>query len=57
MLKRAQSAGVEAPAHAGDHGARLLEAVREAVDAGADPELELRRAADRYREQVERTDR
>jgi uncharacterized protein YabN with tetrapyrrole methylase and pyrophosphatase domain len=54
VLKRAKSAGREAPRPAGDHGARLLEAVREAVDAGADPELELRQAADRYREQVER---
>ena len=40
-----------------DHGERLLEAVRAAVEDGADPELELRRAADRYREQVERQDR
>ncbi len=57
VLKRARSAGVEAEPEGDDHGARLLEAVRGAVDAGADPELELRRAADRYREQVERTDR
>jgi uncharacterized protein YabN with tetrapyrrole methylase and pyrophosphatase domain len=57
VLKRARSAGVEAVPDGDDHGARLLEAVRGAVDAGADPELELRRAADRYREQVERTDR
>ena len=57
VLKRARSAGVEATPDGDDHGARLLEAVRDAVDAGADPELELRRAADRYREQVERTDR
>ena len=28
-------------------------AVREAVEAGVDPELSLRAAADRYREQVE----
>ena len=32
----------------------LAEAVRQAVEAGVDPELELRRAADRFREQVER---
>jgi uncharacterized protein YabN with tetrapyrrole methylase and pyrophosphatase domain len=54
VLKRARSAGREAPAAHRDHGALLLEAVREAVEAGADPELELRRAADRYREQIER---
>jgi nucleoside triphosphate diphosphatase len=57
VLKRAKSAGLEGEAEGDDHGARLLRAVREAVEAGADPELELRRAADRYREQVERTDR
>jgi uncharacterized protein YabN with tetrapyrrole methylase and pyrophosphatase domain len=56
VLKRAQSAGLEREAEGDDHGARLLRAVRDAVEAGADPELELRRAADRYREQVERTD-
>jgi uncharacterized protein YabN with tetrapyrrole methylase and pyrophosphatase domain len=55
ILKRAESAGHEAPGgDDGDHGARLLEAVRQAVEAGVDPELELRRAADRFREQVER---
>jgi uncharacterized protein YabN with tetrapyrrole methylase and pyrophosphatase domain len=54
VLKRAESAGHEAPAEGDDHGARLLEAVRQAVDAGVDPELELRRAADRFREQIER---
>ena len=54
VLKRAQSAGGPAPAPAGDQGGLLLEAVRSAVEAGADPELELRRAADRYREQIER---
>jgi uncharacterized protein YabN with tetrapyrrole methylase and pyrophosphatase domain len=57
VLKRAQSAGLERDTGGDDHGARLFQAVREAVEAGADPELELRRAADRYREQVERTDR
>jgi uncharacterized protein YabN with tetrapyrrole methylase and pyrophosphatase domain len=55
VLKRAESAGRGVPGGgADDHGARLLDAVRGAVEAGVDPELELRRAADRYREQVER---
>ena len=36
-----------------DPGERLLAAVRDAVDAGVDPELALRRAADRFKEQVE----
>ncbi len=53
VLKRARAAGAAEPEGDG-HGEALLEAVRIAVDAGADPELELRRAADRYREQVER---
>ena len=57
VLKRAQAAGAPAPNGVQDHGDRLLEAVRAAVEDGADPELELRRAADRYREQVERRDR
>ena len=55
VLKRADSAGLDAPAAEGDdHGERLLRAVRDALEAGVDPELALRRAADRYREQVER---
>jgi uncharacterized protein YabN with tetrapyrrole methylase and pyrophosphatase domain len=54
VLKRAQSAGRELPEGSDDHGSRLLEAVRRAVEAGVDPELELRRAAERFREQVER---
>jgi uncharacterized protein YabN with tetrapyrrole methylase and pyrophosphatase domain len=55
VLKRAESAGRGLPdGGADDHGSRLLDAVRRAVEAGVDPELELRRAADRYREQVER---
>jgi uncharacterized protein YabN with tetrapyrrole methylase and pyrophosphatase domain len=53
VLKRARAAGAADPSGEGP-GAALLEAVRAAVDAGADPELELRRAADSYREQVER---
>jgi uncharacterized protein YabN with tetrapyrrole methylase and pyrophosphatase domain len=36
-----------------DPGDSLLAAVRDALDAGADPELALRRAADRFRTQVE----
>jgi uncharacterized protein YabN with tetrapyrrole methylase and pyrophosphatase domain len=55
VLKRADSAGLAAPPDDdGDHGDRLLRAVREAVDAGVEPELALRRAADRYRGQIER---
>jgi uncharacterized protein YabN with tetrapyrrole methylase and pyrophosphatase domain len=55
VLKRADSAGLDAPpGDDGDPGERLLTAVREAVEAGVDPKLALRRAADRYREQVER---
>jgi uncharacterized protein YabN with tetrapyrrole methylase and pyrophosphatase domain len=55
VLKRADSAGLDAtPGEDDDHGGRLLRAVREAVAAGVDPELALRRAADRYRERVER---
>jgi XTP/dITP diphosphohydrolase/tetrapyrrole methylase family protein/MazG family protein/ATP diphosphatase len=59
VLKRAESAGHEPapPPAAGDRfeeqGERLLAAVREAVDAGVDPELALRAAADRFRERVE----
>jgi uncharacterized protein YabN with tetrapyrrole methylase and pyrophosphatase domain len=48
VLKRAADAGHELqPAD------RLLAAVKEVVDAGDDPELVLRRAADDYRQQVE----
>ncbi len=36
-----------------DPGDRLLAAVRDSLDAGADPELALRQAADRFRTQVE----
>jgi uncharacterized protein YabN with tetrapyrrole methylase and pyrophosphatase domain len=36
-----------------DPGDLLLAAVRDTLDAGADPELALRQAADRFREQVE----
>jgi uncharacterized protein YabN with tetrapyrrole methylase and pyrophosphatase domain len=53
VLKRARAAGAPDPSGEG-HGHALLEAVRAAVDAGVDPELALRQAADSYREQVER---
>jgi MazG family protein len=54
VLKRAESAGFEWDRDGDDPGNRLLAAVHEAIAAGADPELELRRAADRFREQVDR---
>jgi uncharacterized protein YabN with tetrapyrrole methylase and pyrophosphatase domain len=53
ILKRAESAGHRPDAAPEDAGARLLAVVQEAVEAGVDPELALRRAADRFREQVE----
>jgi MazG family protein len=53
VLKRAESAGFRWNARDSDHGERLFAAVREAVEAGVDPELALRRAADRFRERVE----
>jgi len=52
VLKRARSAGHEWVPRGDEPGDRLLAAVQEALDAGADPELSLRAAADRYREQV-----
>ena len=52
VLKRARSAGHEWEGPGDDPGERLLAAVRDAVDAGVDPELGLRAAADRYREEV-----
>ena len=54
ILKRAEAAGERREGTTADPGERLLAAVQEAVEAGADPELELRRAADRFREQVEK---
>src|SRR5918998_385064 len=48
VLKRAADAG-----HSIEPADPLLAAVRDAVDAGEDPELALRRAADDYRRQVE----
>ena len=54
MIKRAENAGSSRPPAAEtDIGERLLRAVREAVDAGVDPELALREAAQRYRQRVE----
>jgi uncharacterized protein YabN with tetrapyrrole methylase and pyrophosphatase domain len=50
VLKRAGRSFEPSDADPGD---LLLAAVRDALDAGADPELALRHAADRFREQVE----
>jgi MazG family protein len=52
ILKRAASAGHAFKA-GDDPGERLLAAVQESLDAGTDPELALRRAADRFRDEVE----
>jgi uncharacterized protein YabN with tetrapyrrole methylase and pyrophosphatase domain len=54
ILKRAEAAGERRDGSPADPGERLLAAVQEAVEAGVDPELELRRAADRFRERVEK---
>jgi uncharacterized protein YabN with tetrapyrrole methylase and pyrophosphatase domain len=53
VLKRAGAVGHALDESGHDPGERLLAAVRDAVDAGVDPELALRRAADRFKEQVE----
>jgi nucleoside triphosphate diphosphatase len=53
VLKRAEDAGFRLDSNPGDPGERLLAAVREAVDAGVDPELALRRAADRFKDEVD----
>ena len=53
ILKRAESAGSPVAPNGDEIGDRLLAAVREAIAAGVDPELALRQAADRFREQVE----
>jgi uncharacterized protein YabN with tetrapyrrole methylase and pyrophosphatase domain len=53
VLRRAKGAGHEWPGPGDDPGERLLAAVQAAVDAGADPELALRRAADRFRHEVD----
>ena len=54
VLRRARSAGHEWDGPGDDPGDRLLAAVRDAVAAGADPELALRQAADRFKDEVER---
>jgi nucleoside triphosphate diphosphatase len=51
VLKRAQDAGFRLDAAGEDPGERLLAAVREAVEAGVDPELALRRAAERFKDE------
>jgi uncharacterized protein YabN with tetrapyrrole methylase and pyrophosphatase domain len=53
VLRRARTAGHDWPADGEAPGERLLAAVQAAVAADADPELELRRAVDRYKQQVE----
>ena len=53
VLRRARNAGHEWESATEGAGERLLSAVRNAVEAGEDPELALRRAADRFRQQVE----
>ncbi len=53
ILRRAGSAGHEWRGSGDDPGERLLAAVRDAADAGVDPELALRQAADRFRDEVE----
>jgi uncharacterized protein YabN with tetrapyrrole methylase and pyrophosphatase domain len=54
VLKRAEGAGFRLDSDIRqDPGERLLVAVREAVDAGVDPELALREAADRFKDEVD----
>jgi MazG family protein len=53
VLRRAKAAGHEWSGPGGDPGDVLLAAVRAAVEAGADPELALRGAADRFRDEVD----
>jgi uncharacterized protein YabN with tetrapyrrole methylase and pyrophosphatase domain len=53
VLKRAEDAGFVLDSGSEDPGERLLAAVRAAVDAGVDPELALRRAADRFKNEVD----
>ena len=53
VLRRARGAGREWAGSGDDPGERLLAAVRDAADAGVDPELALREAADRFRNEVE----
>ena len=53
VLKRAESAGFVLDSAPQDPGERLLAAVRAALDAGVDPELALRQAADRFKDEVD----
>jgi uncharacterized protein YabN with tetrapyrrole methylase and pyrophosphatase domain len=53
VLKRAENAGFVLDSNSEYPGERLLAAVRAAVDAGVDPELALRRAADRFKNEVD----
>jgi uncharacterized protein YabN with tetrapyrrole methylase and pyrophosphatase domain len=53
VLKRAESAGFRLDSEPQGPGEALLAAVREAVDAGVDPELALREAADRFKNEVD----
>lgn len=53
VLKRAESVGFLLDSAADNPGERLLAAVRAAVDAGVDPELALRQAADRFKDEVD----
>jgi uncharacterized protein YabN with tetrapyrrole methylase and pyrophosphatase domain len=53
VLKRAENAGFVLDSGSEDPGERLLAAVRAAVDAGVDPELALRRAADRFKNEAD----
>ena len=53
VLRRAEDAGFVLDSGSEDPGELLLAAVRAAVDAGVDPELALRRAADRFKNEVD----
>jgi uncharacterized protein YabN with tetrapyrrole methylase and pyrophosphatase domain len=53
VLRRAEDAGLEPPELGEDIGERLLALVGEAVEAGVDPELALREAANGYRRRAE----
>ena len=56
VLRRAEDAGLKPPGEGEEVGDRLLSVVREAVEAGVDPELALREAAERYRAAAESGD-
>jgi uncharacterized protein YabN with tetrapyrrole methylase and pyrophosphatase domain len=53
VLKRAESVGVRLDSDPQGPGERLLAAVRDAIEAGADPELALRQAAERFKNEVD----